>query len=75
VILKSVPCIPCFNPGSKELAESVASALKAEPGIKALLMQDHGILALGADMNAAFHTADLVEHTAQVAYILQGIRG
>ncbi len=75
VILKSVPCIPCFNPGSKELADSVATALKAEPGVKALLMQDHGILALGADMNGAFHTADLVEHTAQVAYILKGIQG
>ena len=43
--------------------------------MKALLMQDHGILALGADMNAAFHTADLVEHTAQVAFILKGIQG
>ena len=52
----------------------MSSALQAEPGIKALLMQDHGILALGADMNVAFHIADLVEHTAQVAYILQGIQ-
>lgn len=75
LILKSVPCIPCFNPGSRELAESVAEAIRWEVGVKALLMKDHGILALGADMDAAYHLADLVEHTAQVAFILHGIQG
>ena len=68
LILKDVPCIPCFNPGSKELADSVTQALTAKAGLKALLMQDHGILALGPDLGAAYYTADLVEHTAQVAY-------
>lgn len=75
LVLKFVSCIPCFDPGSRELADSVTAALRAEAGMKALLMKDHGILALGADMNAAFHTADLVEHTAQVAFILKGIQG
>jgi L-fuculose-phosphate aldolase len=73
LILKDVPCIPCYNPGSRELADCVTDALKEKSGIKALLMQDHGILALGPDMKAAYYTADLVEHTAQVAFFYKQI--
>ena len=73
LILKNVPCIPCYDPGSRDLADCVAGALRNDPGIKALLMQDHGILALGADMKAAYYTADLVEHTAEVAFFLKQI--
>jgi L-fuculose-phosphate aldolase len=72
--LKEVPCIPCFDAGSKELAEQVVQALRKHTAMKALLMQDHGILALGPDMAAAYYNADLVEHTATVAYLYQQIR-
>lgn len=72
--LEEVPCIPCFNPGSKELAEHVVQALKKYSTMKALLMQDHGILALGPDMTTAYYNADLVEHTAMVAYLYQQIK-
>jgi L-fuculose-phosphate aldolase len=68
LILKEVPCLPCFNPGSKELADQVTAAVKKYPNLKALLMQDHGILVLGPDMYTAYYTADLVEHTSQVAF-------
>ncbi|MDR1932942.1 MAG: class II aldolase/adducin family protein [Spirochaetales bacterium] len=74
LILKEVPCVPCYNPGSKELADCVTAALQKNLNLKALLMQDHGILALGPDMKAAYYTADLVEHTAQVAYFLKNIK-
>jgi L-ribulose-5-phosphate 4-epimerase len=68
LILKEVPCLPCFNPGSKELADQVTEAIRTIPNLKALLMADHGILVLGPDMYTAYYTADLVEHTAQVAF-------
>jgi L-fuculose-phosphate aldolase len=47
LILKEVPCLPCFNPGSRELADQVTEAIKKYPNLKALLMQDHGILVWG----------------------------
>lgn len=72
--LKEVSCIPCFDPGSKELAEHVVQALKKHTTMKALLMQDHGILALGPDMTTVYYNADLVEHTAMVAYLYQQIK-
>jgi L-fuculose-phosphate aldolase len=71
--LKDVPCIPCYNPGSKELANEVISALKKYPALTVLLMQDHGILALGTDVTSAYYNADLAEHTAKVAFFYQQI--
>lgn len=68
VILKDVPCVECFRPGSAELREEVIRGLKANPGIKGLLMKEHGILAMGPDIQAAYYLADLMEHTAMVAF-------
>jgi len=73
LILKNVPCIPCFNPGSKELADEVSSIISKDLTLKAVLMQDHGILALGPDITTAYCLADLVEHTAQVAFLSKQI--
>jgi L-fuculose-phosphate aldolase len=73
LILKNVPCIPCFNPGSKELADEVTSILSKDLTLKGILMQDHGILALGPDITTAYYLADLVEHTAQVAFLSRQI--
>jgi L-fuculose-phosphate aldolase len=64
LILKEAPGLPCFNPGSKELADHVTEAIRKIPDLKALLMEDHGILALGPDMYTAYYTADPVEHPA-----------
>jgi L-fuculose-phosphate aldolase len=75
LIFREIPCIPCFNPGSKELADAVVNALKTYPAMKAMLMQDHGILALGTDLTNAYYNADLVEHTAQVAFFYHQLKG
>ena len=40
----------------------------------ALLMKEHGILALGADLKAAYYLADLVEGTARIAFIESSIK-
>ena len=69
VILKEVPWVDCALPGSKELCDFVSGGILQSPGTKALLMKEHGILALGTDIKASYYLADLVEGTATIAFI------
>jgi L-ribulose-5-phosphate 4-epimerase len=73
MILKEVPAIESALPGSRELCEFVKGAIVRHPGVKALLMTEHGVLALGPDIKAAYYLADLVENTAQVAFVAGNI--
>lgn len=73
MILKEVPAIESALPGSRELCEFVKGGIVRHPGVKALLMAEHGILALGPDIKAAYYLADLVENTAQVAFVAENI--
>lgn len=68
-VLGEIPCIECAMPGSKELAEYVIEGVKKYPGIKGLLMKEHGILTLASDIRTAYYLADLIEATAKVAFI------
>ncbi len=74
MILKEVPCIDCALPGSKELCDFVHGGISRYPNVKALLMKEHGILALGPDLMTAFYIADLVEDTAKIAFISGNIK-
>ena len=74
VILKEVPAIETAMPGSAELRELVKEGIVRHPGVKALLMAEHGILALGPDIKTAFYIADLVESTAKVAFFEANLR-
>ncbi len=69
VSLAEVPSIACALPGSTELCELVRQAILARPGVKALMLAEHGILTMGPDIKAAYYLADLVEHTAHVAFV------
>lgn len=73
VVLKRVPWVECFAPGSPELASCVTEGVQKNPEIKALLMKEHGILAMGADLKMAYYIADLVEDTAKIAFIAANI--
>jgi L-fuculose-phosphate aldolase len=73
-LLGEVPCIECAMPGSQELCDFVTEGVRRYPGVKALLMKEHGILALAQDLKAAYYTADIVEDTAKVAFITANIR-
>ena len=44
-------------------------ALLSDPPAKAVVLMGHGLVALGADMEDALNTAELVEETAQVAFL------
>ncbi len=74
VILKEVPWVECALPGSKELCDFVSNGIKKYPGVKALLMKEHGILTMGSDIKTAYYLADLVEGTAKIAFIESSIK-
>jgi len=73
-ILKEVPWVDCALPGSQDLCDFVQGGIKNHSNIKAMLMKEHGILTLGADLKAAYYLADLVEDTAKIAFITDNIR-
>lgn len=72
--LGHVPCVESFPAGSKELKDVVCKGIQDHPGVKVLLMKEHGILAMGTDLKSAFYLADLTEGTAQIAFITANIR-
>jgi L-fuculose-phosphate aldolase len=69
VVLKHVPCIECFAPGSAELRKAVIGGIQKNPEAHCILMQEHGILAMGRDLRQAYTIADLTEDTAKIAYV------
>lgn len=73
VVLKEVPWVECALPGSRELYDFVCEGLKKHPGVRTMLMKEHGVLALGPDLKTAFYLTDLVEDTAKIAYIASHI--
>ena len=72
--LQQVPNIGCAPPGSDELCELVADGIESFPNARAFLMKEHGILTVGEDLRAAYYLAELVEETAQIAFIEGSIR-
>ncbi len=65
----NVAITPFFRPGSAELADAVAEKLKQSP---AVLMQNHGILAAGADLRKAFNLCEDVEFNARMHMDMKG---
>ena len=68
--LREVPVIADAAPGSQKLAELVYEAVaKEHPEAFAFLMQAHGILTLGDDLEEAFDTAELLEDSVKIALV------
>lgn len=55
--------------GSQELARTVSVALTTRA---AVLMSRHGVVGVGADLEAALAACELVEHQAHVQWLLRG---
>ena len=72
--LKEVPCVGLAPAGSADLRRYVEEGIKAYPSVKALLMREHGILALGKDLVNGYNIADLVEDTAKIAHAYLTLR-
>lgn len=71
----SMPRVPFAPSGSEKLRANVVQAIEANPGCKALLLEEHGVVTLGADVAAAFNVADLMEELATIAYLAETMRG
>jgi L-fuculose-phosphate aldolase len=59
-----------FSPsGTKELARKVADAAQTSDELRVLMLDEHGIVAIGHDLVQAFVWADLAEEMAQIAFV------
>jgi ribulose-5-phosphate 4-epimerase/fuculose-1-phosphate aldolase len=56
-------------PGTAELAERVLGALAAQPGSRAVLLANHGVVAIGSDLDTAYLVAQSVEWTAEICHL------
>jgi len=73
-VLKEVPRIESAKAGSTELYEFVKAGLLKYPAAKVLLMKEHGILAIAADLKTSYYLSDLTEDTAKIAFIASQIK-
>ena len=64
--LGSIPIAEYGTPSTRELAESVAPYVRAHDG---LLLANHGALALGADLFAAYYKMETIEHFARISLV------
>jgi L-fuculose-phosphate aldolase len=55
-------------PGTSDLAENVLDTLSAQPGSRAVLLANHGVVAIGPDLDAAYVVAQSVEWTAEICH-------
>ena len=68
IALIDVPLLPRSQPGSIELASSVADGFK-DLRVKAVLLSEHGVVAVGETLEHAYQAAALVEDTAKIALL------
>jgi L-fuculose-phosphate aldolase len=66
-LLGRIPLIPYARPGTNELAEAVSSGIK---GFKGALLENHGLIAVGADLEEAYIVAEDIERAAQLVFDL-----
>jgi L-fuculose-phosphate aldolase len=66
-LLGRVPMIPYKEPGTSELGDAISSGIL---GCKGALLQNHGLIAIGADLEQAFIVAEAVERAAQLTFDL-----
>lgn len=67
---KKVPLAPYATFGSAELALNVANSIGEH---NALLLANHGLVAIGTDMNSAFNVAEEIELVARIFYQAKSI--
>jgi ribulose-5-phosphate 4-epimerase/fuculose-1-phosphate aldolase len=63
VVLADTRTVPWFMPGSVELADAVAAALRTGRGC---ILQNHGLMTVGATLRTAATRAMMLEETAKV---------
>lgn len=68
--LKPCPVVPAATPGSDELSRAIIDAVESSAdNANLIILEAHGIVALGANVQEAFHIADAAEEAARTAVI------
>ncbi|MFK3959917.1 class II aldolase/adducin family protein [Pseudalkalibacillus hwajinpoensis] len=73
-ILEHVPVAASAPSGSLDLAQNVTRVFETYPAIKACLMAEHGVCAVGDSLEKAYNIATLVEDTAKQSFIVQQLK-
>jgi L-ribulose-5-phosphate 4-epimerase len=63
-----VPVSRYAAPGSEDAGIVAVEALKSTPGLRAILLKNHGLVAVGPDMVTAWQTAYKIEILAQITF-------
>ncbi|MGI6038217.1 MAG: class II aldolase/adducin family protein [Limnochordia bacterium] len=71
LLVGRMPLLPYYPPGSSDLEGAVASQI---PSFDGLLLQNHGVVAVGSHLTAALTIAEEIEDNARI-YFLTGGRG
>jgi len=66
-LLGRVPLIPYAEPGTSKLGYAVSHGIR---GRKGALLQNHGLIAVGASLEQAFIVAEAIERAAQLIFDL-----
>ena len=72
VFLRDTVTVPWEMPGTEELAEAVGAALTHSRGA---ILQNHGLMAVGADLRKAATRAMMIEETAKIALYVKQFGG
>lgn len=66
---------PYAPPGSGDLAAAALAAFARQPGSRAVLLANHGVVAIGDTAESAYLVAAQVEWTAEVCWLARGLGG
>jgi len=69
-----MPRVPFAPGGSDELKELISHATVENPECKALILEKHGLVAMGVDIAHTFYLADLIEELAHIAFLAKNLR-
>ncbi|MEM2390123.1 MAG: class II aldolase/adducin family protein, partial [Ignisphaera sp.] len=67
MVLRRIEIVPFAFPGTDQLAKLVAE--KAALGTRALILQNHGIIAMGANLYEAEAVAETLEEVAMAQFV------
>jgi len=66
-----VPLAPYATPSTEEVPRSIAPFIK---GHQALLLANHGVLALGSSLEEALQRMERVEHLAKISFLARSLK-
>ena len=73
--IKKISYAHYYKPGSKELMQEIEKVvMNSEDFVRVVLMERHGIIVYGTDLGNCFDTAELVEETARVNYLVDTLK-